>query len=214
MNLSDTFYVALCMTVLILGVVYWFWTQNQYIQRKLNLLENIVYEMKTTLASSASADSGSCSLPTPDSMQETTDLKPAVYPPAPSSVLGEDEDILHEQLATEAEKANVQDDIEDAIADFAIDNVQPLSSDVMDADIPFDLQPGGIGSGVKEIVAPDSSAKGSVLDTMTISELKRLAEQRGITGTAKMRKQALIDAIRSAPVANPFNSAEGTIEFS
>ena len=48
MNLSDTFYVALCMTVLILGVVYWFWTQNQFILRKLNMLENIVYEMKTS----------------------------------------------------------------------------------------------------------------------------------------------------------------------
>ena len=49
MNLSDTFYVALCMTVLIIGVVYWFWTQNQYIQRKLNLLENIVYDMKSSM---------------------------------------------------------------------------------------------------------------------------------------------------------------------
>jgi hypothetical protein len=213
MNLSDTFYVALCMTVLILGVVYWFWTQNQYIQRKLNLLENIVYEMKTTLASSASADSGSCSLPTPDSMQEANDLKPAVYPPAPSSVLGEDEDLLHEELTKEAGKANVQDDIEDAIADFAIDNSQPLGAEVID-DVPFDLQPGGIGSGIKEVIAPDSSAKGSVLDTMTINELKRLAEQRGITGIAKMRKQALIDAIRNAPVASPFDSSEGTIEFS
>ena len=49
MNLSDTFHVALCMTVLIIGVVYWFWTQNQYIQRKLNLLENIVYDMKSSM---------------------------------------------------------------------------------------------------------------------------------------------------------------------
>lgn len=216
MNLSDTFYVALCMTVLILGVVYWFWTQNQYIQRKLNLLENIVYEMKTTLASSETQGPGSssCSLPTPDSIQEVTDLKPAVYPPAPSSVLGEDEDLLHEELAAEAEKASVQDDIEDAIADFAIDNAQPLVSEIIDDSVPFDLQPGGIGSGMKEIVAPDSSAKASVLDAMTINELKRLAEQRGITGIAKMRKQALIEAIRSAPVASPFDSHEGTIEFS
>ncbi len=213
MNLSDTFYVALCMTVLILGVVYWFWTQNQFIQRKLNLLENIVYEMKTTLASSETQGPGL--VPTPDSTQGTTELTPTVYPPAPSSVLGEDEDILHEQLTTEAEKANVQNDIEDALADFAIDNAQPIHSDIIEDDaLPFDLQPGGIGSGIKEDVAPDYSTKGSVLDTMTISELKRLAEQRGITGIAKMRKQALIEAIRSAPVANPFDNKEGTIEFS
>ena len=47
MNLPDSFYIALCMTVLLLGVVYWFWTQNQFLLRKMNLLENIVYELKT-----------------------------------------------------------------------------------------------------------------------------------------------------------------------
>ena len=57
MNISDTFYVALCMTILIIGVVYWFWTQNQYIQRKINLLENIVYEMKTALGPPGSSPS-------------------------------------------------------------------------------------------------------------------------------------------------------------
>jgi transcription termination factor Rho len=57
-------------------------------------------------------------------------------------------------------------------------------------------------------------AKGSVLDSMTLPELKRLAEQRGISGASKMRKQALIDAIRAAPVNNPFTSTEATLELS
>jgi hypothetical protein len=194
MNLSDTFYVALCMTVLILGVVYWFWTQNQYIQRKMNLLENIVYELKTSVGSGVPDVSG-------------IELKQAVYAP-PSSVLGEDEDILHEELVAEAEVT-----VEDALADFAMDAavaaMGPMEAAPMDADIDTldmeadDLQPGGIGSGVKEVVVPDG-AKGSVLDAMTLPELKRLAEQRGISGASKLRKQALIDAIRAAPVNNPF----------
>ena len=210
MNISDTFYVALCMTVLILGVVYWFWTQNQYIQRKVNLLENIVYEMKTSMSSSGEAPDLSEIAP--------SEMAPRVaYAAAPSSVLGEDEDILHEELVAEMEPIE-EESVEDAIADFAIDNAMPLLSEEEGtslaslASLDDDLQPGGVGSGIREVTMPE--AKGSVLDSMTLPELKRLAEQRGISAASKMRKQALIDAIRAAPVNNPFTSTEATLELS
>lgn len=172
MNISDTFYVALCMTVLILGVVYWFWTQNQYIQRKLNLLENIVYEMKTTMNS------------VPEPMMEPQGsvthetLHPAVYPPAPSSELGEDDDLLHKELHATVEEVEPMEDI------------PTLPSD--------DLQPGGVGSSVKEILLPDTSETGSPLESMTLKDLRRLADQKNIQGASSMRKQALLDAIRNA----------------
>ena len=194
MNLSDTFYVALCMTVLILGVVYWFWTQNQFMLRKLNMLENIVYEMKTSLHGNApdgpfmSGDGGS------------SDLNHATYAPAPSS---EDEDIEHEELLEEVEREE-REEREEARAEIVAESVV----------VPDALQPGGVGSGVKNIVIPDSSAKGSVLDSMTLKELRRLAEQKGVSGTDKMRKPALIDAINALPVITPFEAIEATLELS
>jgi hypothetical protein len=128
-------------------------------------------------------------------------------------VLGEDEDLLHEELVAQNDK-EASNSVEEALADFASENALPAVEEIVDADLPFDLQPGGIGSGLTESVVPDSAAKGSVLDTMTLSELKRLAEQRSITGASKLRKQALIEAIRSASSASPFDAKEGTIEFS
>ena len=175
------------MTVLILGVVYWFWTQNQFILRKLNMLENIVYEMKT-------------------SFQVAPDSEPmrAEYAPAPSSVLGEDEDIEHEELLGEVE-ANAA----------AVGSLPPMPEEASeDASVPDALQPGGIGSGVMNVVLPDSSAKGSVLDSMTLKELRRLAEQKGVAGAEKMRKQVLIDAINAIPVVKPFEATEATLELS
>lgn len=209
MSLPDTFYVALCMTVLILGVVYWFWTQNEYMRRKMNLLENIVYELKTTLnsipaggpmtvdgvgrggavAEEAEAGAGA------EAEAVVGDLKPAVYPPAPSSVLGDDEDLLHEELSDEVaaipsampESDIVEADKLDEMLDMDMSGVDDL------------LQPGGVGSGIKEIpIAADSTNSASVLDSMTLKELKRLAEQRGIHITNSMRKQQLIDAIRGS----------------
>ena len=175
------------MTVLILGVVYWFWTQNQFILRKLNMLENIVYEMKTSLHGNVPG---------------AHDLNPATYAPAPSSVLGDDEDIEHEELLSEAEESD------NTVAESVSEPV------VAESSIPDALQPGGVGSGVKNIVIPDSSAKGSVLDGMTLKELRRLAEQKGVSGADKMRKQVLIDAINALPKMTPFEATEATLELS
>jgi hypothetical protein len=57
-----------------------------------------------------------------------------------------------------------------------------------------DLQPGGVGSGV---VSANSS---SALESMSIKELRRLGQQRGISGVADMKKKDLVIAIRSIPM--------------
>lgn len=198
MNLSDTFYVALCMTILILGVVYWFWTQNQFVLRKLNLLNNIVFEMR---AQRNKED-------IPDEM-----VPPTVYPPAPGSEMGEDEDLLHEELHAEIEKMHEEDGLkefrepEHEQSMLTSEPNQGTSIEELAEPIDSDLQPGGVGSNVKEIV------NSSVLESMTIKELRRLAEQRGITATSSMKKPALISSLREGPKASvkPF---EGTVEMS
>jgi len=156
MNLPDSFYIALCMTVLLLGVVYWFWSQNQYLLRKINLLENIVYELKTV-----------CSRPPP------SPLEPATYPPAPSSVVEEEE--LHEELLEEEEAAAA---------------APPAAPAAAPAD---DLQPGGVGSGIEEL--PESI---NMLEGMTVKELRRLADQRGIKGGAELKKKDLLSELNRA----------------
>jgi hypothetical protein len=204
MQLSDTFYVALCMTVLILGVVYWFWTQNQYMQRKMNLLENIVFEMKTQLGHLASA---------PDSYNqpmtgfggagaENNDSVPA-YAPAPESVASEED--LHQELHEQVNDMDNNDDVE-IISSGPLEPI-PMDTTVSDVPAPMpadDLQPGGVGSGVEQ-TSPASSS--NALDGMTLKELRRLGEQRGISGAAHLRKQALIDALRNAATVNPLADA-------
>jgi hypothetical protein len=206
MNLSDTFYIALCMTVLILGVVYWFWTQNQFMLRKINLLENIVYEMKTMLPQSESPGGGE-------------QLQPTEYPPAPSSVLGEDEDLLHEELHTEDVQTSAPTPLSpmkfvDAAEDFApVAATSDLTNATVIPPVSDDLQPGGVGSGLTAVKEPATG----VLEAMTLKELRRLAEQRSITGASTMRKQQLIDALKAEVPAkatvSPFQSSDGVLEL-
>jgi hypothetical protein len=220
MNLPDSFYIALCMTILLVGAVYWVWTQIQYVQRKVNVLENIVYELKTL-----------CSRP-PEG--PVTSMAAGQYPPPPSSVLGEDEDLLHETLRAEvAPYATIEEmdvpvnskdvtevaevaEIAEVVADIAevaeeIADFQQIPEAAPDFSEPIfdmgkyvvqgesehdkgDLQPGGVGSG---IMAPSIQ---SSLEGMTIKELRRLAQQKSISGANEMRKKELIEAIRAVPI--------------
>jgi hypothetical protein len=152
MNLPDSFYIALCMTVLMLGIVYWFWSQNQFLLRKINLLENIVYELKTICTSHPPVHSAPV-------------IEPTSYPPAPSSVVEEEE--LHEELFQEEEVAQ--------------SSMAPSTEEASD------LQPGGVGSGMETAV--ESS---NLLESMTVKELRRLAEQRGIKSANELKKKELL----------------------
>jgi Rho termination factor, N-terminal domain len=173
MNISDTFYIALCMTILIIGVVYWFWTQTQHLQRKINLLENIVYEFKASMVA-------------PN--HESPVAQESSYPPA---VMEEDDDLLHETLHSDISPAlpPMQDSEESPGATVSLSD---------------DLQPGGVGSGLDELMTPEPKIKASALEGMTLKELRRLAEQRNIPNASGLRKQALIEALRGetkAPTA-------------
>jgi hypothetical protein len=204
MNLSDTFYVALCMTVLILGTVYWFWTLNQYIQRKLNLLENIVYEMKSAMNSGGP----------PDIVDKV--LAQAEYIPDDHSIThtnGEacDMKIDHESVDDVLQALTEEAPVEKvAESTFAQAQAQAEEGTPLGADEVVDLQPGGIGAGGAEDLSDINNE--SVLNGMGLKELKALATQKGIAGAKTMRKQDLVVAIRSSKTSvTPFEVHEGTL---
>ena len=216
MNLSDTFYVALCMTVLILGAVYWFWTQNQFMLRKLNLLENIVYEMKMALSTGPPVGT-----PAADNGAGVGGLNQNSYAPAPGSVMSDDDaellnDDLHGALggATEPPFVPVSQDSpvlevsESSMYSKPADEQVAAPVELASAPVSDDLQPGGVGSGV-----PEPKAGTNPYDSMKLTELRRLAESRGISGAKDMRKQALIDALRNAPTMSTFDLNEGVLEL-
>jgi hypothetical protein len=224
MNLPDTFYISLCMTILFIGAVYWVWTQLQYVQRKVNALENIVYELKQV-----------CQQPkAPPAVMPTT--MPAVMlaamPAAPvqSYAPVDDEDILHDVLRSEIDseieqhqqqqQQQQQQDITPMPEEEDSSNIRTVTFEPEKGEFVFntgntgvldigenelaqeittasdDLQPGGVGSGVVSHT--------SALDTMTLKELRRLANQRGISGVNDMKKKEIIAAIRALPSIDIF----------
>jgi hypothetical protein len=235
MNIPETFYIALCVTILLLGIVYWFWTQVQYLQRKVNLLDNVVYEMKTFIAN----------LPGPVEQQQQQQQQPrfepqhveqvsespvaTVYSAPPESVAG---DLEAERLASEIEfevfsGGSSDDDNRDSYlapleegsdegnggSGSSDSNGGSGSSDGYGNngnsggngssggngnDENDELQPGGLAlaDDTKKVTAFSDSSIESPLSSMSIKELRRMAEANNIPGSAELRKKDLIKALR------------------
>jgi len=213
MNIPETFYIALCVTILILGVIYWFWTQVQYLQRKVNLLDNVVYEMKTLVSNLPGPQAqpvpkftAQTEYPIPDTTTPPQYDSAPAYEPPPDSEAG---DIDAERRASELEfetfsggSSGIQMNVVETYAPPPSDAIVPPPAEQVAEPVENeDLRVGGLAAPVsskKATVATTSDASiESPLNGMSIKDLRRMAEANGIPGAAELRKKDLIAALRS-----------------
>jgi hypothetical protein len=203
MQLPESFYIALCGTILLLGVIYWFWTQTQYIQRKVNLLENVVYEMKTLLSN---LPGQTAQVPEPVLEQDKIEsvvsefepLQQKPYAPPPESVAGD----------LEEERANSENEFTTFVGASDLEIPQKKDS------VPDDLMPGGLASPEAQTGEQADSIDKSLdspLQTMTTKELRRMAEAQGIPGASELKKKELVKILREKVGTILKNSEQPTI---
>jgi hypothetical protein len=176
----ESIFLILSGVILAAGVLYWFWSHIQLTQKKVQLLENAVFELRGLLVPTPAESSVESAPPRPEEDWE---------PPAES------------QKSTPLEALETLDlDLESTVT--------PPERVVSD-----DLQPGG-GASVGDLISekkddsfrelfiqhdPPSPVKESTpesLEAMPVRELRRLAEQRGLTGVSDMRKKELLSLLR------------------
>jgi hypothetical protein len=203
----ESLFLVLSGVILAAGVLYWFWSHIQLTQKKVQLLENAVFELRGMLRPEASKGPAPGSGPAP---------APA---PAPPGVPVE----------------NSGPASQDAYEDLPDDDNWSDGPAAPQIQISEDLQPGGRAfapSPVKEVaVAPaaepvaefrelfvsaapvdESKATSESLEAMPVKELRRLAEQRGIQGTADMKKKEILSALRQQIVPAPVVKEEAKEE--
>ena len=226
----ESIFLILSGVILLAGVLYWFWSHIQLTQKKVQLLENSIFELRDTLSKlpgGRGGGSGGASL--------AEEAAGPVY-----------EDLNDD--AEEAEAADEEGDWEDeAPAGASVAAALSPKRDVFvsrveaQEEMSDDLAPGGRMSGtlegleeisesasasagdefrnlfVSETVAPASvSRTPESLESMSVKELRRLAEQRGISGAADMRKKEILSALRQqvAPVPAPATvTVERTVDL-
>jgi hypothetical protein len=222
----ETLFLVLSGAILAAGVLYWLWSHIQLTQKKVQLLENAVFELRGMLTSGSlgSGPGPGSSGPSGPGLASASGPGPAPAsgPAAPYKDLADDD-----WETPDAGTADV------AQVSTPLPILELGSGPQGQAQVPAsdDLMPGGRAIFPEEatqgqeqgqevsaeqfrelfissdaVAAPGSS--GSALDaskpqtpesleSMPLKELRRLAEQRGIKGSADMRKKEILTALRS-----------------
>ena len=230
----ETLFLILSGVILVAGVVYWLWSHIQLTQKKVQLLENAVFELRAMIPpGGGTAGPPSHSLPSPSPSH--------AQPGRQSGYLASPEAL---QTPTQVDKpyADLDDDDWDETPSMDVPAVStPLEETVTQTPVPTpelpalitreaemtdadaDLMPGGrISLGEPEAPPAEETPKEDpfkqvfanprpALEGMPLKELRRLGEQRGLVGAADMRKKELLAALRHQVTA-PAPAPEQTVE--
>ena len=206
----ETLFLILSGAILVAGVLYWLWSHIQLTQKKVQILENAVFELRGMLTSGAATGPpltvGSVGgtvtpVPTPVAASE-----PKVYSDLEDDAAEEwDAEDDDGEVRVIREVAPVSTPLEAIVPELV---VEPVGRE---EEIPEDLMPGGriqIGEAgaddekqFKDLFAaaqspPAVARTPESLESMPVKELRRLAAQRGIQGADDMKKKEILAALR------------------
>lgn len=179
----ESIFLILSGAILAAGVLYWFWSHIQLTQKKVQLLENAVFELRGMLTSGPSA-----SAPAPASVPEVEPASQPQYNDLP------DDDWDTPVKSTSLEELQGQnDDLQPGghARSPMLDVKETSESEFRELFVqpPAPVSPSPSAKEVKEVGAES-------LEGMPVKELRRLAEQRGLTGVSDLKKKELISALR------------------
>ena len=233
----ESIFLILSGVILAAGVLYWFWSHIQLTQKKVQLLENAVFELRglVTTRSSPEAEgpSGSsgggggggsaavyndladdeeeewlpeqASTPLPSSggvtdigstplsdLNGISDLQPGGRLEVPA--------IVESEVVTEAETSMEQ--FRDLFAQRESASPKAPSSSSASA---------SASATDKSVTTDKAVVSESSLESMPVKELRRLAEQRGLTGVSDLRKKELLAALRQQITSSPATEKADTV---
>jgi len=212
----ESIFLILSGVILAAGVLYWFWSHIQLTQKKVQLLENAVFELRGLVTTRSS----------PEPEESSGGGGAAVY-----NDLADDEE---EEWSPESASSTPLPTT-GGVTDIG-------STPLSDLDGGSDLQPGGrlevptiveseketetSDEQFRELFAQRDSPKApasvtatadkavvseSSLESMPVKELRRLAEQRGLTGVSELRKKELLAALRQQITSSPVSEKAETV---
>ena len=166
----ETMFLILSGVILAAGVLYWFWSHLQLVQKKVQLLENAVFELRGMLAPIHESE-----LPAPE----------PVATPLPYTDL---EDEWPEETApvSETPPAHVVEPVEEDTT-VTVTREEPVST-TPELIKSFETM-------YKEVDVEKEETQ--TLEGMTVKDLRRMASERGISGSSEMKKKDLVAALRN-----------------
>lgn len=177
----EIMFLILSGVILAAGVLYWFWSHIQLTQKKVQLLENAVFELRGMVGLSSGISS-----PGPESDKVPEPME------APVEYKDLDDDDWNDSPA----KAEVPQ-VSNPVFLNAMAPLPPTITITRDEVKPKEEQ-------FRELFVNEAEAKpeeNQTLEGLPLKELRRMATERGIAGAAELKKKEVIAALRSSVTA-------------
>jgi len=209
----ESIFLALSGVILLAGVLYWFWSHIQLTQKKVQLLENAVFELRGMLQRGGFTGGGGPGSPDLASSEEDSPPRSSSGPSAAASSMYNDlSDDDWKEDAEVVDHEGEEADVSAGSTPLSALGLEESSSEFpvfQEEEVNPDLQPGGRIQVVEE-VGPQSkgeqfrdlftsppTSEATSLDAMPVKDLRRLAEQRGIANASELRKKEILSALKS-----------------
>ena len=201
----ETMFLILSGVILAAGVLYWFWSHIQLMQKKVQLLENAVFELRGMFGSGPGGKEA-----------DNPGLEPIGQPAATYRDLDDDDwkDTVDQSDAAPLNIA-IPSNVMTPLGLMTPETSAPMGSNVMS---PIGVMtPNGVMTPIQEVVvtreepeqfrelfiqeeAPAKTviAADQTLEGLPLKELRRIATERGITGATEMKKKEVIAALRNS----------------
>ena len=192
----ESLFLLLSGAILAAGVLYWFWSHIQLTQKKVQLLENAVFELRGMLVSvpgpSPSPSSPSSSGPSSSGpSSSSSSASDPVY-----TDLDDDADWSPSQAQESTPLEELNPDLQPGGRISSFPEVESMSPVEQFRELFVQDKEGKKEKGQKEKDQDKEKEVHESLESMPVKELRRLAEQRGLTGVSDMKKKELLSALR------------------
>ncbi len=214
-TLNEILTVGLVLVLLFGSICLYLYTRIQQNEQKLNLVENILLDLKI-----ANEIKGYPDLPVPAigssagngaSQAPVASGSPASYKPMDAPDVEMATGV--EETASDSFAANSDSSADSGLANGSHANqLEALEEETL----PFEAMTEDAAAAAAtspEVVTVSTTKVSPNYTALTFSELKALAKQRGVAGTNGMRRQQLIEALNTSDRVGTVNSANGQQSF-
>ena len=203
----EVMFLMLSGIILAAGVLYWFWSHIQLTQKKVQLLENAVFELRGMLAPTELSQPEAPE-PIGDRSTHYTDLEDDEWTDRTDRTDRTDQNEPAKEVRVAVVEPEVLVQAQTPSLPVTVIREEPVK---MTSEL---IQ--GFTNLYKEEVKEVKEVKGTnpdetqTLEGMPIKDLRRMASERGITGTGEMRKKDLVAALRESVNGPPAKLEETT----
>jgi len=173
-TLSETLTLGLVLVLLFGSICLYLYTRIQQNEQKLNLVESLLIDLKMTTEIKSYPD-----LPAPTQQEQMASM-PVIIEMGSGSAAGAPADVVPTGIGVVA-----MPDVAKAAAPTVEDSYKKSIEEALE--------------GVAAAASDSARVKvGANYPSLTLSELKALAKQRGISGASGMKRQQLIEVLQTA----------------